>query len=177
MLFLGETIGFWVQTGVFLLTAGIGLWQIRHLSEQLKQSRRQAENNENLARMRATVDVVLDENANVEFQMRLKKFGTMRNANESFAKYACGDLKQHSEQNDIILPVLNNYEFMAAGIRSGAFDEGIYKRMKKSTVIRDWQMLSGYVMQIRSNANNHALFVEFESIAKKWKDDPPNKAD
>ncbi|MHB1678058.1 MAG: DUF4760 domain-containing protein [Sulfuriferula sp.] len=37
---------------------------------------------------------------------------------------------------------MNNYKFIAAGIKEGAFDEEIYKWMKHSILIRDRDALS-----------------------------------
>jgi len=145
-------------------------------ARQLKLLRNQQDRNEALARKRATVDMVVHENSNSEFQICKKKFAMLRDRRTDFAQFACGDLSEHAEMNDIILPVLNNYEFMAAGIRTGAFDAEIYKRMQKSTVIRDWHHLSGYVNQIRLKEQRQALFIEFEIVAKEWEREPPNGA-
>lgn len=144
-------------------------------AKQVKLLRKANDSNERLARARATIDVVLHENGNSGFQECLKQFGVLRESKTEFAQYACGDLTQHAEINDVVLPVLNNYEFMATGIRTKAFDEEIYRRMKRSTVIRDWHLLSGYVAQLRHKENRPAIFIEFEAIAKKWESEPPNR--
>lgn len=146
-------------------------------ARQVRQLRYQHDRNEKHAKMRATVDVVLHENNSESFQQKRKEFALLRDSGTDFAQFACGDLSEHAAMNDIILPVLNAYEFMAAGIRSGAFDEEIYKRMRKSTVIRDWHELSGYIGQIRNKERRQVFYVEFESIAKAWEKEPPNRAD
>ena len=176
-LFLGESYGFWIQTGAIFLSAAAAAGALFYSGKQVKHLRQQNESNEKLARMRATIDLVLHENANEHLTECRKSFGIMTDNKEDFAKYACGDLTDHQEVNDVLFPVLNSYEFMAAGVRTGAFDEEIYKRMKKSIVIRDWKALSGYVMQLRAKEKRDAIYIEFECIAKKWEKEPPNSAD
>lgn len=172
---LGETIGFWIQTGAFSLSAIFAGCALIYNARQVKLLREANDKNERLARMRATIDVVLHENGNIEIQKCLKSFAVLRDKRTEFAQYACGDLTQHGEVNDVVLLVLNNYEFMAAGIRCGAFDEEIYRRMQRSTLIRDWNVLSGYVVQLRHKTGAPALFIEFEALAKKWEEGPANK--
>lgn len=111
-------------------------------AQQVRLLRKQNNQAEKQARSRATVDVVLHEKSDVAYRAARKKFGELHDAKADFTSFACGKLTDHQEQNDVILPVLNNYEFIAAGIRSMAFDEEIYRRMKRSLVIRDWETLA-----------------------------------
>ena len=83
-------------------------------------------------------------------------------------------LLDNETENHAILDILNNYEFMASGIREGTFDEEIYKRMKGSLIIVDWENLHIYVYALRKRENRPKLFIEFEWLAKKW--DAENKA-
>jgi hypothetical protein len=71
-----------------------------------------------------------------------------------------------------IMRVLNNYEFIAAGIREDALDEEIFKRVQWSVVMKDWAALSGCVMELRSSSERPTLFQEFESLSKRWKEKP-----
>ncbi|WP_218966857.1 DUF4760 domain-containing protein [Snodgrassella alvi] len=68
----------------------------------------------------------------------------------------------------MILDVLNNHEFMAAGIKEGAFDEEIYKCMKRSLIIKDWEKLELYVRALRKREQRDRLFSEFQWLAEKW---------
>ncbi|MDW1158673.1 DUF4760 domain-containing protein [Mannheimia haemolytica] len=41
--------------------------------------------------------------------------------------------------------------------------------MSKSSVIKDWNTLKPYIMELRRiNNNNNKLFCEFEWLATKW---------
>ncbi|WP_371813801.1 DUF4760 domain-containing protein [Diaphorobacter sp. HDW4A] len=65
--------------------------------------------------------------------------------------------------------MLNNYEYVSTGIHTGAFDEEIYKRMKRSNLIRDWDALKPYVCELRRKYGKPQLFVELETLAEKWR--------
>jgi hypothetical protein len=75
-----------------------------------------------------------------------------------------------------ILSVLNNYEFIATGIREDALDEEIFKRVQYSVVIKDWNALSGCVMELRQSTGHRTLFQEFQALAERWHK-APLKAD
>lgn len=162
--FLGESIGVWLQTGAFVFSAF-------YAARQVKQLRIQTDKNEQQLRLRATVDMVLHEKQDGLLTDARAKFAALRDSRESLTHFACKPMTSHPEENAVIMAILNNYEFMATGIRESAFDEAIYKRMKKSLVIRDWDSLSGYALEMRKQTNRDKLFVEFEWLAKKWKSD------
>ena len=91
--------------------------------------------------------------------------------NAEFTKYALKD-QASSEEAKSILVVLNFYEFAAAGIRDGAFDEAMFKRMQFSMVIRDWTGLEGFVYELRKARGRDTLFKEFQRLAERWKKKP-----
>lgn len=159
--FLGLSIGAWIQTGAIVLSAF-------YAGRQVKMLREQTITNEQQARRRATVDMVLHERQDRSLRWARKKFASLRDGKNNLTQYACKPQSEHPEENDAILTVLSSYEFMAAGIREGAFDGKIYKRMKRSLVIRDWKDLSGYALEMRKTEGREKLFVEFEWLANEW---------
>lgn len=165
---LGETKGFWVQTGAFLVSAVAAGITIFYNAQQVRLLRKQNSSAEQAARSRATVDVVLHQKCDAELQAARKKFAELHDAGGGFTKYACGKLTDFEVENRAILDVLDGYEFVAAGIRTGAFDEAIYKRMKRSLVIRDWKTLQPYVLELRNTTKRDQLYVELEWLATKW---------
>lgn len=160
--FFGENIGFWIQTGAIVLSAIYAGRQVRLLRIQTDQ-------NEIQAKRRATIDMVLDEKQDGNLVAARKKFAELRDSNNITA-FACKPESEHPDENSAILAILNNYEFMAIGIREKALDEAIYRRMKNSLVIRDWEALASYVLEMRKKHKNPKLFVEFEVLAGDWAD-------
>jgi len=149
--FLGESIGVWLQTGAFIFSA-------IYAGRQVKLLRKQTDKNESQHRLRATVDVVLHEKQDSALLNARVLFAKLRDQEINFTQFACKPSSDHPDENAAILAILNSYEFIAVGIREGAFDEAIYKRMKKSLVLRDWETLSGYAVEMRSQHKRPKLF-------------------
>lgn len=151
--YFGETIGFWIQTGAFALSA-FGAVAIIY-------------NNSHQAKKRATIDLALHENANQEIKEAKDAVKKYHEQKLNFTELTCGDYNAKPE-NGHVLTLLNHYEFIAAGIKEGAFDEEIYKRMKRSIIIRDWGAFSAYVIERRRCLQRDKLWAEFEWLAKRW---------
>jgi hypothetical protein len=165
---LGETWGFWIQTGAFLLSAVAASIALFYNARQVHLLRTQTETSERQAKSRATVDVVLHEKSDNEFTAARKKFAELRESGKSLTQYACAKAPEFQEENSSIMKILNQYEFMAAGIRTGAFDEEIYKRMKRGLLIRDWKSLKAYVEELKNQYGRSELYVEFQWLAERW---------
>lgn len=150
---LGETIGFWTQTGAFVFSA-FGAIAIIY-------------NNSHQAKKRATIDLALHESGNAKLAEAKKQVRKFQEDRVNITELACGD--HHSKpENDYIQTLLNHYEFIAAGIKEGAFDEEIYKRMKRSIMIHHWHALSAYVAERRRVLERDKLYIEFEWLARRW---------
>jgi Domain of unknown function (DUF4760) len=88
-----------------------------------------------------------------------------------FTKFALRDQASSNEAKSILI-VLNFYEFAAAGIRDGAFDEDMFKRMQFSMVLRDWSAFEGFVGELRKARGSATLFIEFQLLAQRWAKKP-----
>jgi hypothetical protein len=154
--FLGETLGFWIQTGALIISALAALLLIAASRRDNKR--------------RATIDLVIQQRQDGELQAARRWVLAMHEDRaNNFTKYL-GDKKASEFQH--IMRVLNNYEFIAAGIREDALDEEIFKRVQWSVVMKDWAALSGCVMELRSSSERPTLFQEFENLSKRWKEKP-----
>jgi len=153
---LGETWGFWIQTGALIISAIAALWLIAASRRDNKR--------------RATIDLVIQQKQDLELQAARRWVLSMHeNREDNFTRYL-GD--KDTDEFKHILRVLNNYEFIAAGIREDALDEEIFKRTQWSVVMKDWKALGGCVMELRRSSDRPTLFQEFEALAKRWKDQP-----
>ena len=154
--FLGETLGFWIQTGALFASAIAAIWLIYTSSESEKH--------------RATIDLVISQKQDQELQVAKKHVLNLHETQvKNFAKYL---EDRNSEDFKQIIRVLNNYEFIAVGIHKKAFDEELFKRMQYSVLIKDWDALCPLVMELRRQNERSTLFQEFEILAKQWKKNP-----
>lgn len=154
----GESAGFWFQTSVFILSAVIAVWTLTK--------------NERQARRRATIDLVLHEMRDDVFRGYREKFAVMRDSGENFTLLASKKFNEMEDdekgKREAIIALLSHYEFIATGVFEGALDENIYKRMKCSLIVKDWETLKVYVTALRASESRPKLFVELEALAYKW---------
>lgn len=123
------------------------------------------------SKKRATVEMLLSLRLDSDYITLRNKFADLIATEDNLAQYAS---RQHSKHENVMLisRVLNYHEYIATGIFENAFDEEVYKRMAYSMCVRDWERLQGFVTELRVTQNMPTLFQEFETLAKKWKDNP-----
>lgn len=98
------------------------------------------------------------------------KFIELTEEDGGLAVYGSIKKLEHAEQLKAIRTVLNDYEQLAIGIQFGIYDLEILKRYSKSAIIRDWSHAAPFVYKIRGELNAHALYHEFEELAR-WLQD------
>lgn len=135
---------------------------------QLKELRKQH-------KQKSTIDLLISNNTNEYYRKRRKAYMRMRDSGMNFTALVCKLDKQvkstdeERRHNFIVLDVLNSIEFICVGIKEDLFDEAVYKRMSESSVIKDWNTLKPYIMELRRvSGDNDKLFCEFEWLATKW---------
>ncbi|SUV40760.1 DUF4760 domain-containing protein [Avibacterium paragallinarum] len=156
---LGESYGFWVQTGAVLLSAIMAVLAILH--------------NGRMARKRTTIDVLLQENQDKELiAAKFTVFNLARDANNSFVDIYFKEKEKQSDTYKQITMLLNRYEFIAQSIHNKAFEEKIYKQMQYTNITRMWDRLCPLIYEIRQRQNSSTFYQEFEWLATRWKKKP-----
>src|ERR1022692_2881747 len=158
---LGETKGFWIQTGALIISAIGGLLIIRSRSKT--------------ERRRATVDLVLHQKNDNEL-MEAKRH-LLKLHDDGTKNFAIFLNQKESPEYKAIIKVLNTHEFVCCGIRGKAYDEKLYKQMQCSSMIRDWNALSGFVIEFRKTIGDQAhdsrtFYQDFERLSEKWNKKP-----
>jgi hypothetical protein len=144
--------GLWLQSGAIVFSLLGIIFSIR-------ATRR-------IARRRATLDILLEEQSNeFLFQSRLK-FIALRDAGH-LVKWAAPD-NAASEEQGFLRAALNRYETIAVGIAERTMDEGVFRRYGRSTLVKDWCACKPWVIQMRQNLNVPAYYCEIEKLAQKW---------
>ena len=151
---LGETWGFWIQTGAFFLSALAGIAIIYYNGKQ--------------ARLRALIDLLVHQKTDSELIEATKFVNALHLSKEAWSKH----IEPDCEARKHILLVLNNQEFIAVGIRLRAFDEKTYKDMQCSNILRLWDASKGFIAEVRRDAKKDTIFQDFERLAKRWAKDP-----
>ncbi len=156
---LGETWGFWIQTGAFFLSALGAIAVIYYNGKQ--------------ARTRALIDLIIHQKADSHLMDATRAVYLLHDNGAHLSAMVGTD----SEQRRTILLVLNNQEFIATGIRMRAFDEGVYKQMQCSNVLKLWTAASGFIHELRKIDSKATIFQDFERLAKRWEKNPIKKID
>lgn len=153
--FLGESIGFWVQTGAVFLSAVAAVYIIYH--------------NGKLAKRRALIDLIIQQKSDEKLIEATREVYALSKAGNHLSQLV------DSDKESTILRVLNNQEFIAVGIRTGAFDEGVYKESQCSNVLKLWTATSGFIQEVRKIDGKNTIFQDFERLAKRWEKNPIKK--
>jgi hypothetical protein len=122
--------------------------------------------NVRIARRRATLDIVLNEQTHETVITERTQFINLKKKGD-LSSWAASD-KLNSAEVEVIRAVLNRYELIAIGIQESTLDERIYKRWCRTTLVEDWRAIKPFVFQIRTVNSIPTLFCEFEAIAKRW---------
>jgi hypothetical protein len=153
---LGESKGFWVQTGALVISAAAAVWLIWASDKS--------------QRRRATIQLVIHQKLDEKLQKAKDILFSLHKDNATnFARYLEDPT---SPEYDAIFAVLNNYEFIASGIHEDALDGELFKRLQYSVLIKDWEALCPLVMELRNQVRRETLFQEFEALAVNWKKSP-----
>lgn len=153
---LGESLGFWIQTGAFVLSAIAAVCVIWQSSIS--------------SRRRATIDLILSQAGNTELTKAITEVYKLHESNVRFV-----DIKPETPEHEALKQVLNYLEFVALGIRRKAFDGVIYKELKYSDIMRIWDSCQSYVAEIRRMKNKCTLFQELEWLVNTWGKTPLKK--
>ncbi|PJK03920.1 hypothetical protein CO612_07320 [Lysobacteraceae bacterium NML71-0210] len=143
-----------LQTIAFAASAVAALWLIWH--------------NGQMAKRRAIVDLIIQQ----KFDEKLiEATNYVYKAYES--QEQLGGLLDVKDDESIdklakLLRAINNLEFIAVGIRTGAFDEKVYKELQYNNVLKLWRSTSGFVYELRRREQKNTLFQDFERLAKRW---------
>ena len=69
-----------------------------------------------------------------------------------------------------IMKYLNEMEMVAILINSGTVDEGLAKRLMRTSLVNAFHSMIEYIMKVRAKTDNSALYNELETLAHRWGD-------
>lgn len=163
--FLGESYGFWIQTGAIALSAIAAIIVIWHNGRMVKR--------------RATIDLIISEQRDAEYNKSYSSISNLINSDRSLVDFAKDSDKFNtstdSSEMDNIRFVLNRLEFIAQGIRTNAFEERIYKDLNYTNYIKLWDAVEPLVQEIRRKKQVQTYYQEMQWLATRWKKNPIRK--
>lgn len=169
--FLGETLGYWLQTVAIVLSVVVtGYYARKAILANGESAKKTLQHNNETLRQRATIDLLLQENQDA--RMIEAHALIMALSNETPLVSCLSPNSEFEEELAAIRLLLNRYEFVALGIKTGAFEESVYKSLKYSQVINVWDKAKPLIMEIRRTHGKHTYYQELEWLANRWLADP-----
>ena len=127
--------------------------------------------NGQLSRVRGLVDLIVHQKTDQALISAINKVYEISRGPIALSSY----VSNFGEERIAILKVLNNQEFIAAGIRVGAFNEAVYKEMQFSNVRKLYEVAAGFISDMRAAEKNETIFQDFEGLALRWGREPLKK--
>lgn len=131
--------------------------------------------NRDIARKRATLDLIERSESGPYYQELYRTFTDIRRDNGGFDQIINPTNPEIVKQRQMVINYLNHYEIIALGIFESILDEKVYKGYMRSTVVRDWFASENFIRHIRSptpdsgsEVSASAAFSNFEKLALRW---------
>ena len=154
--------GFSGLAGVFAVF--IGYYGLKYAADTLAE-------NAHVARKQATISLVMSFNEDQRLQdLKNKIFKSAATITTDYCNLPSNEAGE--KLRDEYHYVLNRYEFVALGIRSGAFDEGMYKDLQYSNFMKLWRIVNPLVQEVRRTTTKYTIYQEIEWLAKRWEKAP-----
>lgn len=132
--------------------------------------------NRDIARRRATLDLIEKSESTPYYQEMVACFSELRKAGDKFRQIENPTNSEIKKQRAKIISYLNHYELIAIGCANGILDEVTYKTYMRSVVVRDWEAAEPFIdfmrrpesADITSADHAKSIYANFEALAKKW---------
>ena len=175
LIIFNQAYGFWVQTGAIIISIAVtGYFAQKAIKKNGESAKTTLNHNHEMIRKRATIDILIQENQDTDL-VQAKRIVAQLPPEASFIKYmepSFCDKKEAEAEKESIRILLNRYEFIALGIRTGAFEEEIYKRLKCSDVMDTWKKAKPMIMELRRQKERNTYYQELEWLASRWEASP-----
>lgn len=119
-----------------------------------------------IARLRATLDVILKTESDTHFQSIYSTFTSERSRNGGLVALTDAKSDQEHAAKRKVDDFLNHYELIAISIEKGILDEGFYTSWMKTSFIKHYNQSKEYIAAVRKT--NAKAYTEFEALALKW---------
>jgi len=71
--------------------------------------------------------------------------------------------------------ILNHYEFVAAGLRNGDFDEKLLRDTERSAFVNLFKECQEYIYKQRDGRKRRALYEHLEWVYERWETNRPSR--
>lgn len=123
-----------------------------------------------LSRKQHTVNVMLQASFSKDFRDSLEVIGVAWKASDK-----CPDLElpENAELRRSMRFVTNHFEFIAAGIRNGDFDEKLVRDSLRGVMLRVYEFFGERIWHLRKSRRSQTTYEHIEWLYTRWERRPP----
>ena len=151
-----HSYGQWFSPLAIFVSAGVAILLGRYAANKNKE----------IARKRATLDVILQSESDGYFERIYTVFASEKQRKAGLVALFNSETDSEKKAKLEVDNFLNHYELIAISIESEILDEEFYKKWMKSTYIKHYQESLEYIC--RTRRDNPKAYIAFEALAKKW---------
>ncbi|HDS1101053.1 TPA: DUF4760 domain-containing protein [Stenotrophomonas maltophilia] len=125
----------------------------------------------NIARKKQVADMLFGSRGDQTLQDGIRVVRTLSGAPDKNMKMILDDAA-HKEDMNLILYVLNHFETVCVGIKSGIYDEEMVKSAWCTMMISTYECADPVIQSMRKKNGKDTIFQEYELLVTRWKDQP-----
>jgi len=122
------------------------------------------------AKKKQTADLLSSTRADEELVAGLRCLSELHNRPDANIRQYASDLKASSDEAKSIRYVLNHYEYVAVGLQSGIYDEGMLRRASHNTVVNLFTHARPFIEALREHKHRPSLYQEMQCMAEHWQE-------
>lgn len=124
-----------------------------------------------LAKKQHTVNVMLQASFNKELEDAKRRVAAIVKE-KKFDK-----LKDPAFEEDMLAhrKVANHYEFVAAGLRNGDFDEILIRDSERASIVTFYELSEKYIRSLRDVRRRTAIYEHLEWLSDRWERKRPGR--
>ncbi len=125
-----------------------------------------------IARKKQTADAIFASRKDDELIKGLRCVAALHVAEDKKIQSFAVSEKRDSPETKLIFYVLNHYEYVAIGIRSGIYDEEMFRRASYNTIVSLYKGALPFIEATRKRSERPTLYQDFGEMVARWEARP-----
>ncbi|MCO3694906.1 DUF4760 domain-containing protein, partial [Pseudomonas aeruginosa] len=123
-----------------------------------------------IARKKQAADLLFNSRGDEELQKGLRALAKMHDDGNTNMRAFAAKSRVDEDIPKMIRYVLNHYEYVAVGVQSKIYDEGMLRSASFNTVINLYKHSKPFIEAVRDNNQRPTIYQEFQWLAKRWEE-------
>ncbi|HCL3904944.1 DUF4760 domain-containing protein [Pseudomonas aeruginosa] len=123
-----------------------------------------------IARKKQAADLLFNSRGDEELQNGLRALAKMHDDGNTNMRAFAAKSRVDEDIPKMIRYVLNHYEYVAVGVQSKIYDEGMLRSASFNTVINLYKHSKPFIEAVRDNNQRPTIYQEFQWLAKRWEE-------